>query len=99
MARIERRGEIAFEQLVGIEAEVGDAVAGEDAFGEQSEGEAFDAFAEFGVGEAAVPADHAGLLSVEVYCAVERSNWRKRHVHVLEIVSGDRGGHGRSFSQ
>ena len=86
----ERGGEIAFEQLVGIEAEVGDAVAGKDALGEQAEGEAFDAFAEFGVGEAAVSADDAGLLSVEVYCAVEGSHWRQWHVHVLEIVSGDR---------
>ena len=30
----EGRGEIAFQQLVGIEAEVGDAVAGKDALGE-----------------------------------------------------------------
>ena len=93
----ERGGEIAFEQLVGIETEVGDAVAGKDAFGEQSEGEAFDAFAEFGIRKAALAADNAGLLSVEVYCAVERSHWRKRHVHVLEIVSGEGAGR-RSFS-
>jgi hypothetical protein len=82
---------------VGIETEVGDTVAGKDTFGEQAEGEAFDALAEFGVGETAVPTDHAGLLRVEVYCAVERSHWRKRHVHVLEIVSGEGAGR-RSFS-
>ena len=52
----------------------------------------FHASAEFGVGEAAVAAHHAGLLRVKVYCPVERPNWRERHVHDLAIVSGDRKG-------
>ena len=95
----ERCGEVAFQQLMCVEAQEGHAVAGQDSLGKQSEGQAFDTFAEFGVGEAPVTRDHAGLFSKEVYCAVERSNWRKGHVHVLEIVSGDRGGHGGSFSQ
>ena len=94
----ERCSEVAFQQLMGIEAQIGHAIAGEDSLGEQSEGHAFDTFAELGVGEAPVTRDHAGLFPKEVYCAVERSNWCKGHVHVLEIVSGDRGGHGRSFS-
>ena len=85
----ERRGVIAFQQLVGIEAEVSDAVAGGDALGEQSEGGAFDAFAEFGVGEAAVAGDDADLLRVEVHGTVERSNGCEGQVHDFAIVPGD----------
>ena len=40
-ARGSGRGEVAFQQLMGIEAQIGHAVAGEDAFGKQSEGQAF----------------------------------------------------------
>ena len=44
----QRDAEVAFQQLVVVEAEIGDAVAGLDALGEQSGGEPFAALAEFG---------------------------------------------------
>ena len=91
MARIKRRAEVAFEQLVRVEAEERDAIAGYDSFGKQTEGEPLDALAELGVGEASFPADHAGLPAEKINSPIERPNWRQRYVHDLAIVSGDPG--------
>ena len=80
---------VAFEQLVVIEAEIRDAVAGLDPGGEEAGGEALAALAEFGVGEAAVAGDHAGLLAVKIHGAIEAADRGQGHVHDLESISAE----------
>ena len=47
----QRRAVIAFKKLMVVEAEIGDAVAGADAFGKQPGGQTFATLSELGVGE------------------------------------------------
>src|SRR3954466_10084555 len=84
----EEGGVIAFEELVVIEAEVRDAVAGLDAERLEPEGEALAPFAELGVGEAEVAGDDGGLPRVEVDAAIEAANRAQWHAHALRVYSG-----------
>ena len=52
MARARGGAEVAFQQLVVVEAEKGDAVAGADAFGQQPAGQALATLSELRIGEA-----------------------------------------------
>jgi hypothetical protein len=47
----QRRSVIAFQKLMVVEAEIGNAVAGADTFGKEPGSEAFATFSELGVGE------------------------------------------------
>ncbi len=89
----ERDAIVSFEELMVIEAEVGDAVAGLDAGGEESRGEAFAAFAELGVSESVVAGNDGSLPGVEVDTAVEAADRRQGNVHDFWIVQ--RGGAAR----
>ncbi len=86
----QRNAEVAFQKLVVVEAEVGDAVARLDARGEQAGRQPLAAFAEFGIGEAAGAADDAGLFAVEIDGAIEAADRRQRHVHALRLYNGGR---------
>ena len=77
---------VSLEELVVVEAEIGDTIAGLDARGEQSRSEAFAAFAEFGVGVAVLAGNDGSLPGVEVDTAVEAADRRQGNVHDFWIV-------------
>ena len=77
----QRRPVIAFQKLMIVEAEIGDAVAGADALGKQPGGKTFATLSELGVGERAGAGDDACLFSVKINGAVQAPDGCKRHVH------------------
>src|SRR5439155_5189410 len=83
----ERDAEVAGEELVVIEAEVGDAVAGLNAHGPQAGGEPLAVFAEIRVGIPANAGDDADFLPVEIHSAIEAADRRQGYLHDWSIVS------------
>jgi hypothetical protein len=70
----QRRAIVAFEQLIVIEAEKGDAITAGNTFAEQSRRETFATFAELGVGVTARTRDHADFVAVEIDASIEASD-------------------------
>src|SRR6185369_715220 len=77
----ERRSVIAFEKLMIVEAEIGDAVAGADSLGKQAGGETFATFSELGVGERAGAGDDSSFFSVKVNSTIQAPDGCEGHVH------------------
>ncbi len=81
MARMRGGPVIAFKKLMVVEAEIGDAIAGADAFGKKSGGETFAPLSELGVGERTGARDYACLFSVEINRPVQAADGGKGNVH------------------
>src|SRR5213078_3438988 len=81
---------IAFEQLVVVEAEIGDALARLEAFRFECRGQALAALAELGISEAAGSTHHSGFASIQIYCAVHAADRRERDDHEFCIVPNKR---------
>ncbi len=77
----QRRSVIAFEKLMVVETEISDAVAGADALGEQSGGEAFATLPKLVVSEGTGAGNDAPLLSVKINRTVQAPDGCKRNVH------------------
>ena len=72
---------ITFEQLVGVEAEIGDAVTRLDAVLPKRAGQALAAFAEFAIGKLASPADDSDFVRKQIHGAVKTPDGRQRNEH------------------
>ena len=77
----ERRAVVAFEKLVVVEAEIGDAVAGADAVGKQPGCETFATLSELGVGERTGAGDDSSFFSVKIDGAIQAPDGCEGHVH------------------
>jgi hypothetical protein len=73
--------EIAFQELMRVEAEVSYAISFRDAFRKQAGREALATLAELCISKAVLSADNAGLPTVEIDRAVQASYWREGNVH------------------
>ena len=83
----ERHSEIAFQKLMGIEAQVGNTIPLLDAFREQAGRQALAAFAELRVCETVLPANYAFFAAVKVDGAVQTTHRREGHVHLSDCTA------------
>ena len=79
--------EIAFEELMVIEAEISDALAGPQSLRFQRRSQPLGARAELGIGETARTADDTDFLSVQIHRPMHASNRRQRHDHERSRLS------------
>ena len=77
----QRHAVIAFEELAGVEAEIGHAVAAADTLGDEAGREPFASFAELRIGIPAIAGDDANLAAVQVHAAIQAPHRCQRYVH------------------
>src|SRR5437868_5023719 len=75
--------EVAFQELVVIEAEIGDSLAWLYPFGDERRGQPFTPLAKLAIGESALSAYHSNLVRIQIDGPVHASNGRQRYDHEL----------------
>ncbi len=75
--------EVSFQELVIVEAEIGDPLAGLDPLGDESRGQPFATRAKLAVGEPALSAHHSDLVPIQIHRPMHASNRRQRYDHEL----------------